>query len=186
MPLNTIKQYATPSSSNRLASAEPQSTLEIPILVVDNASIRSAPTPSQPEPELDTQQSQTPPPISDNTSTRFPIDWPALRYNHQPLVGQVGWRIRNKRQQGGESKFSPIWLHGADLLWIPPGQLGKRLFLCERCHLARQHTQAIFMYNGTAHILLHLRKVHRIGADGLELAPELLTRRSPWDSPSES
>lgn len=181
MPVNSIIRFAAKSSSDRTPPATPSSTSTTPIFVIEEPIDR--PSSLSPVYELESDGiSQEPPSIEQNASCRFIVDWQSLRYNYRPLVGQIGWRIRHKRQQGGEGKVSPIWLHGADLLWSPPGKPAKRLFLCKRCHQARQHHSSTFIVNGTAHIFAHLLRSHHIDSDGIEQTHEAPTRRSPWDS----
>ena len=153
-----------------------------------------SPAPSSPRPSVeldievedasDVEILQEPPLDDANSSARFPINWKLIKNSQGKLLykyGRLGHRIRHRRQQGGDSKLSAIWLHGADLSFKPPQGEKLRYWLCSRCHLSGQHTGALLTYNSTTHIKLHLRSQHRIDEDGNTISTEPQKRQSPWD-----
>lgn len=160
-----------------------------------SSSISFSPSPSWPQPltepdievgdDSDVNILQEPPDNDANDSARFLIDWKVIKDTRGKLLhnsGRLGYRIRHRRQQGGESKLSPIWLHGADLCFKPPNGKKLRYWLCSRCHLSGQHTGALLTYNSTSHIKQHLKTQHRIDEDGKPILAKALKRQSPWNS----
>ena len=81
------------------------------------------------------------------------------------MGNRVGYRVRHKSKTLGGRKLSSIWRYGAELSYLDKDSVSKTLFLCEKCHSTRSRGGLFDLDNGTAHIRLHLMKVHFIDPD---------------------
>jgi hypothetical protein len=139
------KSSSTVPSSSRKGKERAQEY--IPIVSIDNCQNNASPSHDTP---------------TCHTGAVFDINWDKIYQGNTRLDGtRVGFRPLNKRHLKGKAKRSPIYEHGADLVYVPLDGKTQKVWLCRICHLSRNNDCARFV-DGTSHIVNHLSKTHKI------------------------
>jgi hypothetical protein len=115
---------------------------------------------------------------------QFEVDFDHIYLAGKKLLpARTGYKVRHKSALKGGAKASPIWRYGVELEHFKADGSAVKLWLCQRCHLARQ-LNAAKVVSGTHHITEHMVKVHCIDpATGL--LPETPSRPG-FSSPFEA
>ena len=93
----------------------------------------------------------------------FEVDFEHVhRQNGRLHAARLSYRVRHKSQLKGKREVAPIWKYGVELSYLEDDLVTySKLWLCRQCHLSRQLNDARTV-NGTAHIVEHLKKFHKI------------------------
>jgi hypothetical protein len=112
----------------------------------------------------------------------FEVDFEHVyRHNGRLHAARLSYRVRHKSQLKGKREVAHIWKYGVELSYLRNDLVTySKLWLCRQCHLSRQLNDAKTV-NGTAHIVEHLKKSHKIDpATGLlPMTPSKPS--SPWE-----
>jgi hypothetical protein len=101
----------------------------------------------------------------------FEVDFEHVHCHNERLhAACLLYWVRHKSQLKSKREAASIWKYGVELSYLEDDLVTySKLWLCWQCHLSRQLNNAK-MVNGTAHIVGHLKKVHKIDlATGLLL-----------------
>lgn len=134
-------------------------------------------------PSVDGQSKEYPDDASVNTGAVFPIEWDNIWLGSKKLSPELlGYRVKHLSQMRGNRRPSPVWRHGAELLYTGDGQRVK-VWLCRLCH-GQGLRGAAKIVDGYNHINAHLQKEHRIdiaGGGGLLPDPSR-PPANPWEA----
>jgi hypothetical protein len=112
----------------------------------------------------------------------FEVDFEHVyRHNGRLHAARLSYRVRHKSQLKGKREVATIWKYGVELSYLKDDLVTySKLWLCRQCHLSRQLNDAKTV-NGTAYIVEHLKKSHKINpAIGmLPMTPAKLSL--PWE-----
>lgn len=99
----------------------------------------------------------------------FEIEWDKILLSTGEIavrVGEIGYRVANRRQIGGRGAQQMVWRFGADILHTRDNGIPTRYWLCRTCHLSKRYKSSFLTASGFKSIINHLRREHRIGANG--------------------
>lgn len=112
---------------------------------------------------------------------KFDVDFSHIYHNNQRLLShQLGYRVKYKAQLAGRRECSSIWQYGVELEYNDPQtSRTSRLWLCKTCHEEKRCNDALLV-NGTAHIVSHIVKKHRINPSTGLIPDGSPTPADPW------
>jgi hypothetical protein len=112
----------------------------------------------------------------------FEVDFEHVHcYNGRLHAARLSYRVRHKSQLKGKREAAPIWKYGVELSYLEDDLVTySKLWSCWQCHLSRQLNDTK-MVNGTAHIVEHLKKVHKIDLATRLLAMTPAKPSLPWE-----
>jgi hypothetical protein len=117
----------------------------------------------------------------------FEVDFEHVsRRGERLLPARLSYKVRHKSQLKGKREVAVIWRYGVELDYLEDDLVTySKLWLCRQCHLSR-HSNDAKTINGTAHVVEHLKKVHKIDpATGL-LPVTPMKPSSPWEVAAKS
>jgi hypothetical protein len=108
-----------------------------------------------------------------------------FRRGERLSAARLSYKVRHKSQLKGKREVAAIWRFGVELDYLEDDLVShSKLWLCRQCHLSRQFNDAKTI-NGTAYVVDHLKKVHKIDpATGL-LRVTPVKPSSPWEVASK-
>lgn len=142
----------------------------------------SSPTPSSSSSAAGHSSHELPEGDYSITGVPFVVDFEHVSRREGRLrAARLSYKVRHKSQLKGKRALAAIWEYGVELDYLEDDLIThSKLWLCRQCHLSRQPNDAK-MVNGTAHIVEHLKKVHKIDpATGL-LPMTPVRPSSPWE-----
>jgi hypothetical protein len=114
----------------------------------------------------------------------FEVDFERVSRGSERLNGaRLSYKVRHKSLLKGARESAPFWRYGVELTYLEDNGTRSRLWLCKSCHQNRTPNDTKVV-NGTAHIIDHVRKTHRIDpATGLLTETPSQTRfSSPFEA----
>jgi hypothetical protein len=99
---------------------------------------------------------------------------------------RLSYKVRHKSQLKGKREVAAFWKYGVELAYLEDDLVTHtKLWLCRQCHLSRQTNDAKVI-NGTARVVEHLKKVHKIDPTTGLLPITPVKSSSPWEVAAKS
>jgi hypothetical protein len=117
----------------------------------------------------------------------FTVDFEHVyRRGERLSPARLSHKVGHKSQLKGKREVAAFWKYGVELAYLEDDLVTHtKLWLCRQCHLSCQINDAKVI-NSTAHVVEHLKKVHKIDPTTGLLPMTPVKPSSPWEVAAKS